>query len=71
MFINNIMSFAQILANRIKENIEVTVELKNSRIAICDQCPELRASTRRCKKCGCFVDAKALLKNSKCPLEKW
>jgi len=65
------MSFAQILANRIKENIEVTVELKNSRIVICNRCPELRASTRQCKKCGCFVDAKALLKNQKCPLEKW
>jgi hypothetical protein len=65
------MSFAQTLAKRIKENIEVTIELKNSRIAICDQCPELRESIRQCKKCGCLVDAKALLKNQHCPLEKW
>lgn len=40
------------------------------KIKICRECPELRASTMQCKKCGCFVDLKAAA-GQKCPLEKW
>lgn len=65
------MSFAQKLANRIKENIHVIRELQHERIEICNTCPELRELTRQCKQCGCFVDAKTLIKSSSCPIGKW
>jgi hypothetical protein len=65
------MSFAQKLANRIKENIHEIVEIREQRLEICNQCPELRENSRTCIQCGCFVDAKTAIKSQKCPLDKW
>lgn len=42
-----------------------------SRLDICKTCPELLRFTKQCKKCGCFLPAKVLLSNSKCPIGKW
>lgn len=41
------------------------------RLEICKGCPELFQPTYQCKKCGCFMTAKAQLKLAKCPLGKW
>ncbi len=41
------------------------------RLSICDQCPELIAKIRVCKKCGCFMAAKTRLADATCPLGKW
>ena len=46
-------------------------EEKNKRIDICNSCEFLLTLTRNCKKCGCFVDAKATLTKSECPMSKW
>ena len=53
------------------ETIHAPEIIVKSRIEICDQCTELFKLTRNCKKCGCFVDMKARLKNIECPLKKW
>lgn len=67
----SIVSFAQKLSNRIKENINAMIEIRDQRLEICNQCPELRELTRQCKQCGCFVDAKTAIRNQHCPLDKW
>ena len=46
-------------------------ELAESRMAICQACPELFKATTQCKKCGCFMAAKSMLANAKCPVGKW
>jgi hypothetical protein len=41
------------------------------RLDICKSCPELIQSLLQCKKCGCFMKAKTMIKHSECPLHKW
>jgi hypothetical protein len=48
----------------------VPVELKEVRMGICKQCPEL-TKINRCRKCGCFMTLKITLTGAKCPLGKW
>lgn len=50
---------------------DVTDAEKTQRIDICNSCEFLFTPTRNCKKCGCFVDAKAALAISDCPINKW
>lgn len=47
----------------------VTEEVKQDRLSICATCPFL--SEGRCTKCGCFLDHKASLSTSHCPISKW
>ena len=46
-------------------------EMSKKRLEICKECEYYTQSTSKCAKCGCFMKAKALLKNSECPIEKW
>jgi hypothetical protein len=48
-----------------------TQELFDKRFSICLDCPELINITKQCKKCGCFMNAKAALESAKCPIGKW
>lgn len=43
------------------------------RITICESCEHWLPEERRCGKCACYMDVKALIKTSHCPLEppKW
>ena len=43
------------------------------RLAICSECPEAFETLGRirCGQCKCFMELKAFLKNSRCPLRKW
>lgn len=52
-----------------KERVEE--EIKESRLAICAECPELIKLTKQCKKCGCLMEQKAKLPTAFCPLFKW
>jgi hypothetical protein len=40
------------------------------RLRECQKCPE-KDFKGSCAQCGCFVRAKALLSNARCPLGKW
>ena len=42
--------------------------LIEERIRICETCPY---GGKRCDLCGCFVNGKASLLNSSCPMNKW
>jgi hypothetical protein len=39
------------------------------RLQLCAACEEKRGL--RCRKCGCFISAKAALRDAECPLSKW
>lgn len=41
------------------------------RIAICEDCPYLIATIRRCKHCGCKVEDRAKMIDRGCPMNRW
>ena len=41
------------------------------RKSTCKGCDKYRKTLDQCGQCGCFLKAKARLKNQKCPLNKW
>ena len=53
-----------------EETIKVPEEVQKQRIEICESCDKL-GNLRRCRECGCFMDAKSWLPLSSCPLDKW
>ena len=54
------------------KNVErVAEDVQKQRMSICLECPRLIKSTRQCKECGCFMDAKTKLFDATCPLHKW
>ena len=46
-------------------------EVAAHRLEICKGCDFFRPMTQTCKKCGCFMAAKSMLANAKCPVGKW
>lgn len=44
-------------------------EIAFERYNICQKCPFLE--NNRCKKCGCFMQAKTHIATSECPINKW
>lgn len=45
--------------------------IKEKRLAICKECPRFVKFTHQCKECGCLMDAKTMLADASCPLDKW
>lgn len=45
-------------------------ETYQERLSICQEC-EYYSKSKRCKKCGCFIESKARIAIAKCPLQKW
>jgi|TARA_R110002020_G_scaffold346179_1_gene560039 hypothetical protein len=43
----------------------------NKRMDICKVCEHYGEITRLCKKCGCFLPLKTVIKKWKCPIGKW
>jgi hypothetical protein len=50
---------------------KVSNEISSNRLSICNGCPEFIKISKQCKKCGCFMEAKAKYEEAKCPLGKW
>lgn len=48
-----------------------SADLSESRMSICQGCPELIKLTTQCKKCGCIMSIKTKLEAAKCPIGKW
>jgi predicted Zn-ribbon and HTH transcriptional regulator len=69
-------SFAKRAYKTIKETKEIVQSGKvsrydyNIRMALCRKC-EFFTKLMRCKKCGCFMNAKARYKAASCPINKW
>jgi hypothetical protein len=49
---------------------KIIPEYAKVRRETCEQCPE-KSERNTCKKCGCYLPAKILLKPTNCPLGKW
>lgn len=49
----------------------VNEEVKLVRLAICNECDNLNKKINTCKKCGCYMPAKAMFASSECPDNKW
>jgi hypothetical protein len=41
------------------------------RMEICESCEHFNKTLVQCNECGCFLKAKTIWPNSKCPLNKW
>lgn len=48
-----------------------TREKRDERLDICSSCPRFFKLTKSCRECGCFMGAKAWLKDATCPREYW
>lgn len=46
-------------------------EVAAHRLEICKGCEFFRKGSQTCKKCGCFMAAKSMLANARCPIGKW
>ena len=53
------------------KKILATEEKYDERLKVCFDCEHFVESDKRCKKCGCFVYAKARFEESACPILKW
>jgi len=49
----------------------LSTEEKSVRTDICNSCDFLFKPTGTCKKCGCFIAAKAAIADANCPINKW
>jgi len=55
-------------------NGRVSKEIRKERYEICRNCPAFDSESKRCKECGCFMEAKTWIGGSPkvlCPLQKW
>lgn len=54
-----------------KKDILASVELADSRLAICERCIYFEPEARQCSECTCFVDVKTQLRRESCPRDQW
>lgn len=52
-------------------SIIVSQEKRLERVDICNQCPHFNSDSKRCYKCGCFMEIKWRFKKSSCPINLW
>jgi hypothetical protein len=57
-----------VLAN---EGMLVTEEVREDRLMTCGSCEFFILSSKRCVKCGCFMETKSMFKKTSCPVGKW
>jgi hypothetical protein len=51
------------------EQVRVSPEDRDKRLATCSACPELIDG--KCRLCGCYFKAKIELATERCPIDKW
>lgn len=49
----------------------ISEEQAIERMNICKQCEFFVQNSQRCRKCGCFLQAKVLFRSQSCPIGKW
>jgi hypothetical protein len=55
--------------NSIDESLKATPETYQSRLTICQSCPNLTDGI--CSQCGCFVQSRAIKRTQGCPGKRW
>lgn len=51
------------------DEVRAKEQLYEKRLLLCKECEKLSEGT--CLSCGCYVELRAAVANSHCPLEKW
>ena len=51
--------------------LRATTKNLKTRLEICNKCKFFRKSVNQCKKCGCFMQIKARIAFTRCPIGKW
>ncbi len=64
-------AFGNILNTFESMQITTTTDIKSHRLSICQGCDKYEITSNRCKECGCFMQIKAAIKHSRCPLNHW
>jgi len=66
---------SKLVRNALKGNkVLVPEDIVEERLTICDSCEYLLTTKKnrpKCSKCGCFMDVKAHIATSSCPVHKW
>lgn len=78
MYFNGIMimskySIFDVVSDVVKDG-KVSIssnDTASKRIAICNECPELKEPFKICSQCGCITTAKVKFSKASCPLGKW
>lgn len=52
-------------------DLRLSEDEANRRLAVCQQCEFFREDQKRCGKCGCYMAVKTYLKAERCPIGKW
>ena len=71
--IKNLSALAGGVSKDLLQNQEVFVpeEKQTERLNICATCEHYESNDKRCKLCGCFMEAKVKFVSSSCPVLKW
>jgi hypothetical protein len=65
-------NFITSATNHIKSGMKnVSEEIIQHRLSICDECEFKVKESNRCGKCGCFLGTKTKWESSHCPIGKW
>lgn len=69
-------NFTRLIADSIRRAIEndeiFSSDLeKKRRYDICQACEFFEAQSKRCEKCGCFMEYKVGITAAQCPVNKW
>tara|TARA_Y100000310_G_C20608110_1_gene776593 strand:- start:1074 stop:1370 length:297 start_codon:yes stop_codon:yes gene_type:complete len=59
------------ISGRIKSVLLHDSGIIEGRLAECHDCEHFIKVTSQCRKCGCFMKAKARMATSRCPIGKW
>lgn len=69
---NSTLLIADVIRNAIQNNqIFAKPEEKTRRYDICQACEFFERNSKRCRKCGCYMENKTGLTAAKCPVNKW
>lgn len=65
--IKRVANFATTIVRHVISGTNVSDEIFNERISICEKCPLFNSVNRICESCGCYMDVKAKFGEVKCP----
>ena len=68
---DKLKNFAELAAQIAKNPKMVPIEEYSRRLNICRACQYFNEKQSTCRRCGCFMKAKAKFKAAKCPENIW
>jgi len=71
--VKNLLSTAKDIVSGVLrgEDVYVSDDEATRRLSICSSCPFFVQESKRCTKCGCFMEKKVLFTQTHCPIDKW